>query len=635
MGIWGSSGRPDERRGWPPYTRRRARAGFSGAHSPDDWTSADNDPAVRIMRWGWRYRAELGPGWAALGLALVGSLGHDLAPAWWPLALPLGAAATAAAWHWRADRLTERVYVLAVGIAATLWTAAAWWASIAHDWLFLTAVLGVLAASLPRWWHYRRRGKITVHPGAPRGARRELRRLLRSWPELAEYMELGGSHVQRAEADKVGVTLTLALRAGLTVADVVSKLGRVESVLETRPGAVRVMPDTQRAHRAFLRIVKSDPLARAVTWPGTTATSVTKPIALAVFEDGEPVHIRLLGEHVLIGGAMGRGKSGALNVIVAELSARSDVVLWAIDLKGGLELAPWLPVLNRLATTPDAARELLLGANRVLDARARLLAERRERKWQPSPSEPALVVLVDELAELDEDGLALFERLARLGRALVIILVAVTQRPSAAALGSLDARTQLTVRVCLGVVEARDTELILGQGRLSAGWRAERLGLPGSCLVLVPGQHELPRPARVYWLSDEAVSLAAARYGVHRPSLDVTSAEVVKKALEGRQEVRRPKPARDDQAPEMDAHRAADQAAVAGDLDEVLLTALREAPHEGLSADDLARSIGRKRTWVYERLRLHQAAGRVEKLAPGRWRSVRAAISEPDKAATR
>lgn len=40
-----------------------------------------------------------------------------------------------------------------------------------------------------------------------------------------------------------------------------------------------------------------------------------------------------------------------------------------------------------------------------------------------------------------------------------------------AALGSLDARTQMTVRVSLGVIEARDAELILGSGRIGEGWR--------------------------------------------------------------------------------------------------------------------------------------------------------------------
>jgi hypothetical protein len=211
---------------------------------------------------GWRYRHELAPFYLALGLAMFAGMAHDYAQRWWPLALLLGSAVTAAAWHWLADRQSERAYVLAVGAVATAWTTIAWWASPWHDWLVLTAVAG----GISRWWHYRRRGKLSVQRGAPRRARRELRRIVKHWPELAEYMELSGSHVQHAEADAIGFTFTLALRAGLTAADVMGKLPRVESVLETRPGAARLLPDPARAHRALLRVARRsagnpDPLA--------------------------------------------------------------------------------------------------------------------------------------------------------------------------------------------------------------------------------------------------------------------------------------------------------------------------------------------------------------------------------------
>jgi S-DNA-T family DNA segregation ATPase FtsK/SpoIIIE len=381
---------------------------------------------------------------------------------------------------------------------------------------------------------------------------------MKRWPELAEDMELAGSHIQRAEADPIGFTLTLALRSGLTAVDVVGKLSRVESVLRTRPGAARLLPDAARADRVFLRIVRNDPLTTPIPWPGSTATSINEPVVLGRFEQGDTVAIALVGEHVLIGGAMGRGKSGLLNAIMAELSVRADAVVWGIDMKRGLELSPWRPTLDRLATTEDTAHELLSAANRVLDARAELLANRGDRKWLPSPSEPALVVAIDELAELNAEAMALFERIARMGRAVAIILVAVTQRPSAAALGGLDARTQLTARVALGVVEARDVELILGPGRLSAGWRAERLASPGYFLVHVSGHHEAPRPARAFWLTDEAVRAAASRSAVCRPLLDRVSAKAIEESY---------------RAPEPSQEASTSERRV--DLDEALLSALR------------------------------------------------------------
>jgi len=211
--------------------------------------------------------------------------------------------------------------------------------------------------------------------------------------------------------------------------------------------------------------------------------------------------------------------------------------------------------------------------------------------------------MVDELAELDADAMALLERLARLGRAAGIIVVAATQRPSADALGGLDARTQMTARIALGVVEARDTELTLGAGRLGAGWRAERLSGPGYFLVLLPGRYEQPRPARAYWLSDDAVHALVARAGAQRPALDPTSADAAARAPEPSQTVR------------PDRER----------FDAALLAALDSAPPDGVSADDLAAHVGRSRAWVFSRLDVHATAGRVVRLGRGRWAARRGA----------
>jgi DNA segregation ATPase FtsK/SpoIIIE, S-DNA-T family len=607
-----SSVRADGRTKSAPYARRREAGIFA-----DDFGEPARWPArppglPELVTWlGWRYRHELAPFYFALVLAGIASTGHELVPRWWPAALLVGAAITAAVWHWKAERRAEEIYVVAVGSAATLWTTAAWFASPWHGWAFWTAVLGAVAAGIPRWWHYRRRGKIAVRRGVPRRARRELRRIVKHWPELSEYMELSGSHVQRAEADAVGFTFTLALRTGLTAGDVTSKLPRVESVLETRPGAARLIPDPHKANRAMLRVVLNDPLSNTIPWPGSNVTTINEPIELGRFEDGAPVAIRLVGEHVLIAGTMGRGKSGVLNAFMAALSRRTDVVMWGIDMKRGLELAPWQPVLDRLATTEEAAYELLSAANRVLDARADLLAERNERKWQPSPEEPALVIAVDELAELDADAMALLERLARMGRAEGIILIVVTQRPSADVLGGLNARTQMTARIALGVVEPRDGELILGAGRLGAGWRPDRLGGLGYFLVLVPGQHEQPRPARAYWLTDAAVTSVASQSGtVQRATLDAASVT----AENAREEPR-----------EAASDPAGGTGVRAVDPDAALLAALRDAPRTGVSAEELAVRIGRRRTWVYKRLHAHAAAGRAVRLRPGRWAARRGA----------
>ena len=182
MRWWRSSVRPDGRPTGAPYARRRARWGRPADEwSEPAWGPARPDPVLFLAERAWRYRHELAPFYAALALAIGAGIVHDYAARLWPLALPLGAAVTAALLHWRADRPPERAYVLAVGGAATVWTAAAWWASPAHDWLVLTALAGAVAAGIPRWCttagaaRSRRAGEEACHgegrPGDGRSAR--------------------------------------------------------------------------------------------------------------------------------------------------------------------------------------------------------------------------------------------------------------------------------------------------------------------------------------------------------------------------------------------------------------------------------------------------------------------------------
>jgi S-DNA-T family DNA segregation ATPase FtsK/SpoIIIE len=130
------------------------------------------------------------------------------------------------------------------------------------------------------------------------------------------------------------------------------------------------------------------------------------------------------------------------------------VIFWGIDLKQGMELAPWAPCIDRLATTADEARTLLRDAAAILKARAELLASTGHRVWEPSPDMPALVIVIDEYAELaDEapDAMSDTDTIARLGRALAVTLIAATQRPTQKAMGQGAVRSQMDTRICFRV----------------------------------------------------------------------------------------------------------------------------------------------------------------------------------------
>jgi S-DNA-T family DNA segregation ATPase FtsK/SpoIIIE len=77
---------------------------------------------------------------------------------------------------------------------------------------------------------------------------------------------------------------------------------------------------------------------------------------------------------------------------------------------------------------------LLRDATGELERRAGLLARYGGRLWEPSPDAPALVVLIDEYAELPEEAKAYADSIARRGRAVAVTLLAATQRPTQAAM---------------------------------------------------------------------------------------------------------------------------------------------------------------------------------------------------------
>ena len=326
--------------------------------------------------------------------------------------------------------------------------------------------------------------------------------------------------------DLWGWRARLRLARGQTIADVTARIPAIESALGTYRGAVRVHPTGDgKANRCELRILDTDPHAEAVPWPGPSARSITQPVDLGPFEDAEQCRVSFLRRHALFAGTTGSGKSGGLNVLMAALAACDDVVIWAIDLKNGMELSPWAPCIDRLATTADQAAALLADAVAILQARAGHLAATGQRVWEPSPDMPALLIIVDEYAELADEAPAAMsdaDAIARLGRALAVTLIAATQRPTQKAMGQGAVRSQMDTRICFRVRERKDVDLVLGQGMLGAGWHAHTLNAPGKFLVSAP-EHTTPRRARAYLVTDDDVARTTARYGWDRPQLDSTS----------------------------------------------------------------------------------------------------------------
>jgi hypothetical protein len=324
--------------------------------------------------------------------------------------------------------------------------------------------------------------------------------------------------------------------------------------------------------------------------------------------------VLFLRRHALVGGATGSGKSGGLNELLASLVACRDVVIWAVDLKRGMELQPWAACIDRLATTPAEAAVLLADAVTILYARAQYLTSIGKREWEPSARMPVLMIIIDEYAELAEQvpsALKDADTIARLGRAPAVTLVVATQRPTQKVMGQGAVRSQMNIRLSFRVEEQRDVDLVLGQGKLRAGWHAHKLNAPGKFLLWSP-EHDTPRRARAYLITDDDVTDAVTRYAPARPPLDPISRRALAAPPSATAQ-----PGDAEGGNDGDAGQPEDPE---GDPETILRTALWRAPEEGVSVPDLVAATGMSRRWVYYRLRELAAAGHVIQTARGHWR---------------
>lgn len=205
---------------------------------------------------------------------------------------------------------------------------------------------------------------------------------------------------------------------------------------------------------------------------------------LGVDSEGAPLLLRLPSPdvaHMLVSGATGSGKTALLRSIILSLAffnPQRSLQFILIDPKrrgfAGLATLPHL--LRKPVYDAGIAVQLLEGLTIEMERRDR---EKRRR--------PALVVVVDELAELRMSGGKALEdvltRLSQRGREAGIHLILATQRPVATIVGGL-VKANLPVRLVGAVASPEDAKVATG----IAGTGAERLAGRGDFLLVSHGQ---------------------------------------------------------------------------------------------------------------------------------------------------
>lgn len=230
--------------------------------------------------------------------------------------------------------------------------------------------------------------------------------------------------------------------------------------------------------------------------------------------------------HLLIAGATGAGKSVCINTIIASILTQAtpeDVRMLMVDPKMvELNMYSGIPhLLSPVVTEVEKVVPLLKNAIAEMERRYRLFSQlgvrnldgyrklRTEKLLRGDTSLknlPAIVIIIDELADLmmaaPEEVEGMICRLAQLARATGIHLVVATQRPSVDVITGL-IKANIPTRISFMVSSAVDSRTIIDMGG------AERLLGRGDMLYL-PADAGRPERIQGSFLADEeAESLVA------------------------------------------------------------------------------------------------------------------------------
>ena len=217
--------------------------------------------------------------------------------------------------------------------------------------------------------------------------------------------------------------------------------------------------------------------------------------------------------HCLIAGASGSGKSVVLNGLISSLirghsPATAQLVL--VDPKR-VELAAWarLPHCIGHVTEPDDIARTLSRVLEIIDRRYRDAQAAGQRIF----SGAEIYVIIDELADLmttDRKRIQpLLQRIAQIGRAARVHLIAATQCPLASVIPTA-IKCNFSAVLGLHARSAQDSRNIIGFSGL------ERLPMYGRGAYLSPGRDAIPATIRLvpddeitelvqYWTSPSCI----------------------------------------------------------------------------------------------------------------------------------
>jgi S-DNA-T family DNA segregation ATPase FtsK/SpoIIIE len=247
--------------------------------------------------------------------------------------------------------------------------------------------------------------------------------------------------------------------------------------------------------------------------------SIFVPIFLGLDENGFHVMVELAYHNLLIAGEPGSGKSVLLQNILGHASQCTDVQLWLFDGKR-LELGMWQQVADQFIG-PNLAQAIaaLRWLQDEIDRRTDVMLTAGVRKIVPAHQVEMILAVLDELGyytsttgdkQQREEFIILLRDVVARGRAVGIIVVAATQRPSADIVPT-SLRDIFGYRCAFRCTTPASSDIILGNGWADLGYTAVEIAPEDRGIGLLLAEGGIPRRFRSAFLSDDDIRYLAAR----------------------------------------------------------------------------------------------------------------------------
>jgi hypothetical protein len=336
---------------------------------------------------------------------------------------------------------------------------------------------------------------------------------------LLERLNLKGWRVRkvRHRADDRGEPLASEVEFQHAPGDTVDQLQEAVPGVESatgRPGGLSsAIGDPDRADRSTLTLMHQDPLRHLIALPPTSSPggSITDPLVVGTYRNGQPVHVFLGGGPVagapsvyLYMGMSRSGKTVTENEMLTELQSRRDVVILYLNRAKGLQdIRPVIPGIEAVVVDDSGSgapyRTALKMLKRIMSYRSRQLGlfgisawsaqecfhnppwrtDEHGKRVRMEPM-PALIAHVGEaddiLANLGDEGTYVVSK----GLSLGVISGFSLQRASWKSMPT-DLRYNINTAFCFGTGDDESAEFALSRSTIKAGarpdqWKARKPG---------------------------------------------------------------------------------------------------------------------------------------------------------------